>query len=94
MGIIYKKKGSPFFYYAFYQGKKQVHRSSRSTSERVARQLLRVAEGDVARGRIPSVNFDRVLFDDLCESFLMDYRINDKKSIDNAERNNWPNSAE
>lgn len=86
MGIIYKKKGSPFFYYAFYQGKKQVHRSSHSTSEREARRLLREAEGDVARGRIPSVNFDKVLFDDLCESFLTDYRVNRKRSIDKAER--------
>jgi integrase len=86
MGIIYKKKGSPFLYYAFYQGKKQIHRSSHSTSERDARRLLREAEGDVARGRIPSVNFDKVLFDDLCESFLTDYRINRKRSIDKAER--------
>jgi integrase len=86
MGIIYKKKGSPFLYYAFYQGKKQIHRSSRSTSERVARQLLRIAEGDIARGRLPSVNFDRVLFDDLCESFLTDYRINRRRSLVKAER--------
>jgi site-specific recombinase XerD len=35
---------------------------------------------------LPGVQFDKVTFDELAEAFLQDYRINQKKSTDRAER--------
>ena len=52
----------------------------------VARKLLEQREGEVAQGKVPGIYFDKVRFDELAEDFLRDYRVNQKKSCDRAER--------
>ncbi len=52
----------------------------------VAKKFLDRREGDIAQGRLPAVQFDKITFDDLVEDFLRDYRINQKKSLARAER--------
>ena len=49
--------------------------------------MLRDKEGRIARGEPVSLRAERVLFDELAEDFLNDYRVNGKKSLDKAERN-------
>jgi len=51
----------------------------------VAVKLLQQREGDISKGKIPGVYFDKVTFDELAEDFLRDYRINKRKSIARAE---------
>ena len=43
-------------------------------------------EGEISQGKLPGVYFDRVRFDELVEDYLMDYRINNKRTIAKAER--------
>ena len=52
----------------------------------VAKKLLDRREGDIAQGKIPGIQFEKVFFDDLAEDFLRDYRINQRKSLVRAER--------
>ena len=59
--------------------------STKSKKETDAKKLLRLREGELAQGKLPSITFERVKFDELAEDFLRDYRINQKKSLFRAE---------
>ena len=52
----------------------------------VAKKLLDSREGEIAQGKMPGIQFDKVTFDELADGFLRDYRINQKKSLVRAER--------
>jgi integrase len=52
----------------------------------VAQKLLERREGEIAQGKMPSIIFEKVTFEELAEDFLRDYRINQKKSLVRAER--------
>jgi len=52
----------------------------------VAKKLLARKEGDIAKGKIPGVQFEKVIFEDLAQNFLNDYKINQKKSLAKAQR--------
>jgi len=45
-----------------------------------------VREGEISRGKLPGICFDRVRFDELVEDYLTDYRINNKRTLNKAER--------
>jgi hypothetical protein len=52
----------------------------------VAKNKLARREGEIAEGKMPSVQFEKVTFDQLAEDFLREYKINRKKSLIRAER--------
>jgi len=68
-----------------YRNGKLYRESSSSTKKMVAKKLLDRREGEIAQGLAPSIIFEKVVFDELVEDFLTDYRINGKKSLDRAE---------
>jgi adhesin HecA-like repeat protein len=84
MGMIYKRGN---IWWVKYYANGRAHReTSRSMSEKEARQLLRLREGDVARG-VPHVpRTTRVRFEELADDVIRDYRVNGKRSIEDAER--------
>ena len=84
MGCIYKR--GEIYWLKYYKDGKPYRESSKSKKEADARRLLKRREGEIAQGKLPGVYFDRVKFDELAEDFLSDYRINQKKSLDRAER--------
>jgi integrase len=84
MGSIYKRGDT--WWIKYYRNGKAYRESSGSDKKMVAKKLLDRREGDIATGKAPGVQFDKVTFDDLAEAFLQDYRINQKKSIKRAER--------
>ena len=47
---------------------------------------MKKREGEISQGKLPWIYFDKIIFDNLADDFLMDYRINQKKSLDKAER--------
>lgn len=95
MGHIYKPKykdkktkeirESAIWWIKYYRNGKPYRESTKSVKESDAKRLLRKREGDIANGKLPGIYFDKVLFDELAEDFLLDYRINKKKSLDRAE---------
>jgi hypothetical protein len=84
MGSIYKRGDT--FWIKYYRNGKPYRESTRSKKEADAKRLLKKREGEIAGGKLPGIYFDKVLFDELAENFLNDYRINAKKSLVRAER--------
>ena len=82
MGRIFKR-GS-IYWIAYYHRGKEFRESSRSESEREARQLLKKRIGDAATGRFTGSREDRVTFEDLAAGLLADYQINRRRSLSSA----------
>jgi len=84
MGMIYKRGN--VWWIKYYRNGDPYRESSESTKKMVAKKLLDRREGEIAQGKMPSIQFDKVTFDELADGFLRDYRINQKKSLVRAER--------
>jgi integrase len=46
--------------------------------------LLKRREGEISKGELPGICFDKVRFDELAQDYLTDYRINGKKTLSKA----------
>ncbi len=84
MGMIYKR--GQVFWIKYYRSGKPFRESTKSHKEADAKRLLKKREGEIANGKTPGVYFDKVTFDELAEGFLLDYRLNNRKSLIRAER--------
>ena len=84
MGCIYRRGKK--YWIKYYSHGKQYAESARSDKKAVAERLLKLREGEIAQGKMPSVCFDRFTFNELAEDFLTDYRINEKKTLSRAKR--------
>jgi integrase len=84
MGMTYKRGN--IWWIKYYRNSKPYYESSGSIKETDAKRLLKKREGEISQGKLPGVYFDRVRFDELAADFLIDYRINGKKSLKRAER--------
>jgi len=94
MGMIFKRKekrkdGSKVegkvWWIKYYRNGKAYRESTRSTKEADAKRLLRKREGEISEGKIPGIYYDKIHFEELAEDFLVDYRVNGKKSYVRAE---------
>jgi len=70
----------------YYKDGKPYYESTHSDKLVVAQRLLRLREGETAKGQLPGVVYERVFFTPLAEDFLTDYRVNRRKSLDKAGR--------
>jgi integrase len=69
-----------------YYGQGQLFReSTRSPLKSAATSLLRLREGEIGQGRIPSLRAERTTFEDLAELFVQDYHINGRKTLQRAQ---------
>ena len=84
MGTIYKRGKT--YWIKYYRNGKPFYESSESYKETEAKRLLKLREGEISKGKLPGIYFDRIRFDELAEDFLTDYKINKRKSIARAER--------
>ena len=84
MGCIYKRGN--IFWIKYYRAGKPYQESSKSVKESDAKRLLKLREGQIVEGKFPGLKVQRITFDELSKDLLNDYRINNKKSIDRAER--------
>ncbi len=76
MGSIYKRGNT--YWIKYYRNGKPYRESTKSKKESDAKRLLKKREGEIANGKLPGIYFDKVLFDNLAEDMLLDYRINGK----------------
>ena len=84
MGSTYKR--GKIYWIKYYRNGKPYRESSKSSKESDATRLLRRREGDIANGKMPGVVFDRVRFEEIAEDYILDYKINGKKTLTKAER--------
>src|SRR5512136_1924295 len=83
MGCIYRRGNK--YWIKYYKNGKSYAESTHSDKIAVAERLLKLREGEIAQGKLPSVCFDKTTFDDLAQDFISDYRVNKRKSLDRAE---------
>lgn len=50
-----------------------------------ATSLLKLREGEIGQGRIPTLRAERTTFEELADLFLQDYQINGRKTLQRAE---------
>jgi integrase len=86
MGTVYRRKGKKVLWIKYYRNGKPFYESSRSDKMVVAKRLLRKREGEISKGELPGIYFDKVRFDELAEDLLSDYLINGRKSLAKAQR--------
>jgi integrase len=82
MGCIYKR--GDIFWIKYYRNGKPYLETTHSKKETKAKDLLKRREGEISKGEIPGICFDKVRFDELAEDLLTDYRINGKRTLDKA----------
>jgi integrase len=84
MGSLYQRGEVWWIKYSDRKGK-VIRESSESTKKMVAKRMLERREGEISEGKVPGIVFERVKFDELADEFIVDYQINNKKSLDRAQ---------
>ena len=83
MGTVYKRDNT--YWLQYYRNGKPYRESTKSKKEVDAKRLLKKREGEISEGKLPGIYFDRVRFDELAEDLNIDYKVNNKKSLDRLE---------
>lgn len=79
MGQIRKRGG--VYWIRYYRNGRRFEESARSSSWKVADDLLKRYEGDIAKGLPLSAAIGRLRFEDAAADVLADYRVNGKRSL-------------
>jgi integrase len=77
---------SNIFWIKYYRNGKAERENAHTADFTAAKRLLQSREGDVARGIPVSAQLGRVKIDELTEDVVTNYKINQKKSLDDVER--------
>ena len=83
MGSVYLRGKT--WWIQYYRNGKPYQESSKSKKKTVANNLLKKREGEIAKGKLPGIHFDKVTFDELKEDIITDYKLNNRKSLQRAE---------
>lgn len=79
MGQIRKRGG--VYWIRYYRNGRRFEESARTDSYKVAADLLKTYEGDIAKGMPMSAAIGRLRFEDAAADVQADYRINGKRSL-------------
>lgn len=95
LGYIYRRKRrdkrtgkiveGDIWWIKYYRHGKPYRESTNSDKITVAQRLLKIREGQIAEGKLPGIHFEKVIFEELAEDYLTDYRVNGKDTIRKAE---------
>ena len=83
-GSVYKR--GKVFWISYYANGEHISESSHSRDKAEAKRFLQQRQGQLAEGRYVGPRADRITLDELAEDMLNDYRINAKKSLNDAKR--------
>ena len=79
MGSLYQRGN--VWWIKYYRNGKPYRESTRSTKESYAKKLLKLREGEITQGKIPSLKIEKVNFDELVADLINDYKVNGRKSM-------------
>ena len=94
MGMIYKPKWkdkagviheSEVFWIKYYKNGKAYRESAKTKKEDDAKKLLKLREGEIAKGKLPGIYFEKITFEELAEDLKRDYLLNKRKSYIRVE---------
>jgi integrase len=73
------------YWIKYYRNGKPFRESAHSDKASVAKHLLKRREGQIAEGRFPGLQVEKTMFKELTEDYLVDYKVNQRKSTFRAE---------
>ena len=83
-GSVYQQKTSAFWWIKYHRNGKTYRESSHSKERRDAVDLLKRRLAEITTGAFLGPVAERIRVDELADEFLRDYRINDRRSIDDV----------
>jgi integrase len=75
----------PIWWIRYYRNGRRYEESTHTTSKTKAERLLKLREGDIAKGMNVSPKIGQLRFEEAAADLVTDYRINGKRSVDNLE---------
>ena len=84
MGMTYQR--GAVWWVKYYRNGRPIRESSHSDKESDAIQLLKIREGDIARGLPVNPKLNRIRFDEAAEDLKIEYAVNGRRSADELER--------
>jgi hypothetical protein len=94
MGMLFKKKfkrrdGTVYegktWWIKYYRNGTPYYESTHTRNETEARRKLKRREGQIEAGKFPGLKVERILFDELAQDLINDYKLNGRKSLDRLE---------
>lgn len=84
MGLY--KRGQVWWVSFVYEGK-HYRESTETTKKKLAQEVFYKLKGEISEGKLPGIFLKKtIMFEDLAEDFLTDYRINGRDSLKKAEK--------
>src|SRR3989304_7997358 len=80
MGTLYLRGKT--WWIKYYRNGKPYFESTRTQKETEAKRKLKQREGQIADGKFPGLRVEKILFDELAQDLINDYKLNGKKSLD------------
>ena len=80
-----RKRGN-IWWVRYYRNGRRHEESSRSTKKGDGERLLRIREGDIAKGLPVTAKTGQLRFDEAAADVVSDYRVNGKKTLGQLER--------
>lgn len=81
MGTVYRRGNSKNWWIQYYRNGKVYRESTGSPRKMVAQKLLAQREGEIVKGKLPGIHYDKTTFRQLADDLINDYLINQKKSL-------------
>ena len=86
MGVVYRQKGRSTWMLKYYRDGRPIYESSGTDIKDEAKKTLKMREGDIAKGVPITSKINRLRFDDAAKDLINDYKVNNRKSLDELER--------
>src|SRR5713226_6748280 len=84
-GCVYRQRGSTVWWIKYSRGGKSYRESTHTTEQKKAEKFLARRLAEIQTGNFYGPRVERVKISELAEDFLRDYKINQRKSLDDAE---------
>ena len=84
-GSIYKRDGSPVWWIKYHRHGRAFRESTQTTDWNKAGKMLKTRLSEINQGNFMGPQLERTRIDELADMFLRDYRINQRKSQDDAK---------
>lgn len=83
MGTVYIRGKT--WWIKYYRNGKPYYESARTKNETEAKRKLRLREGQIADNKFPGLRVEKILFNELTQDLINDYKMNGRKSLERVE---------
>jgi integrase len=83
MGTLYLRGKT--WWIKYYRNGKAYFESTGTNKESEAKRKLRLREGQIADNKFPGLRIEKIIFDELAEDIVNDYKLNRRKSLERLE---------